>query len=773
MPRVQAPSQLLMASFAFMIWTQVGVAAPWADRPARDFSYKDIFINTRSDGGPGLMTIDDEVFPNFPNIPRKNGGATGGNTAGTANNGGVVTTPGNGGVTPGNGGNKPANPPGSGGTAPTNPTTPATPGVVVMKAADVSAQFQCPMFSTSPLSDIQNSLNSLKTALSVISTPECNNETGAAVMARGQKLLTVVQEIEKMQGEWATDFNTPDKKPREIYEKRIQTLNAKMKTAIEDAEGIAAFLQSKILKNPKCIDQLSNPERIIFGVNDLIQGLSPLALQVAGSNPAFAPALPYVFGATLVSSGVSALAKMADETKKLDIKSEVNEKALIQNTCQFIKVYRTVSYLQLSKDRRIEDLDADFNKDRRLYDLQHYFQSSELQNILIKRRESLDAIRPFQDRFQENEEQLVSLEQELQADSSIAGLCALGKMATTGGMKIQNFPTQVINDLEAVVNMYGEDFTLSFQVTKLKDAQASLVQQMKRMREVVRYDERECAASAQRWFNELKRGLATTEMLLSRIQSRIEERALQNPIYKTYSYEAGRARNHELNKVRLQKILEEMDSNPQAAAVIERSRLTEKKNDIIRTLFSSDMFSFKADQPVKRWMMYKEDVFKDFRTKFQRQFALLVADQSYIAPRPLLMSNGKTPRTGYEMNAALIERSKDLAALKFLNFKLIKPGSSGHREVCPRLEVVLGLYNDAVDALGNIEYMCDMIRPVLYEPLVDRGLKNYCLDVQSFASEVYASARYKMLIKDLVRFRPQALAVKAKLAELECAKLAE
>lgn len=663
-----------------------------------------------------------------------------------------------------------------GGSNPSKPGTPPPAGSVggTGRGAEVASQFQCPMFSSSPLSDVQNSLTNLKNAIGA--NVQCSKETLTDLSARGQRLLQAVEEIDKMKDEWSSDYETPSPIKNEIYEKRIQNLNARMKAAIEEAEGIASIVRGNILSNPSCGRQYSNPERIIFGVNDLIQGLAPIALKVAGSNPAFAPALPYVFGATLLSSGVSVIRSMADGTKKLDLSDKQNRRALVQNTCQFVKVYRTVNYLQLAKDRRIEDLDAGFAKDARFVGLPStQSMQSQVQKTISWRNNQLSGLNVVQERLFKNDEQLSAAEDEIERNpNSPEVVCSVGEAMLISGQASQQsgFPVSVMSDLEQLAKSRG-DANLKYQLITLKRNQEDAVARVSRVvsdgsRSV--NEKRECGISVARWVKDLRRALGTTSNILESLRSNIEVEAAKNPQYKLYAMQMKEVKKQELNKIKMQKILEELDSNPQLASAIERSDLSVEKDAVLDALFGRNWVGF-TDQPVKRWMIYQENIMREKKNEFATQFRLLKARQESIAPFPV--RDSKRPLSLVEENKLLVKRAGEIEKLNYFNFLYIPAASAAHREACGLLEVAMAKYNEAVDAIGSVQYMCNMIEPVMYEPLVDGGLKKYCLDGQDLNGRVYGLAGYKERIKDLLSLRPQALVVKERMADLNCSGSAE
>lgn len=650
----------------------------------------------------------------------------------------------------------PVQPGGSAGSVAT-PTKPATP--VVDNTNTLGAEFQCPMFSTSPLNDIQNALTSIQTSVGA-GNAECAKEVGVPIRQKSELIFKLVEEIQADKNTWGENLENTSPIANEVYEKRINDLNEKMKKIITSTEEIYNLVENNILTNSKCAEQMTQLERVVFGVNDLIQGLAPIALKVVGTNPSAAPALPYVFGASLVSSGITALTSMANSTKKLDLTKEANRRSLVQNVCNFIRMYRSVNYLQLAKERRIEELNSDFVKDMKLYLKSTRIISPQLRKTLNAQQSLAKNLSPINQRLLSSREYLDSIDVQMTKNKSDLVACTIGHSMLKNYKKQNGFPFHVLDDVRALSQMSNSaSITLDMQIDVFQSVQADIMQSLEQLGTSNSNNYKQCAGLTTTWVNELKKATETSESLIRMIRAQSDKMAKSNLEYASYMAEKEKMQAHEINKARLQKILDDMEANPTLARSIERTEISRKKNDVIEALFSADTFS--KDQPIKRWLVFQENSFNAMKNDFLRQFERLRTKQIDLAPS-----------LGSSLTAAKVQkRAEELKKLKYITYDTVMSGSEAHKLICRDIEIAYTRFTEAVDYLASIQYMCDMIKPVLYEPKVSSSLKKYCMDTITYNSQFKSLATYKENILQLVKYKDQAILLREKLKELQCQNL--
>lgn len=623
----------------------------------------------------------------------------------------------------------------------------------------LGAEFQCPMFSTSPLNDIQNAITSIQTSVGA-GNAECAKEVGVPIRQKSELIYKLVEEIQAEKGIWGEDSEKTSPIANEVYEKRINDLNEKMKKIITSTEEIYNLVQNNILTNSECAEQMTQLERVVFGVNDLIQGLAPVALKVVGANPSAAPAIPYVFGASLVSSGITALTSMANSTKKLDLTKEVNRRALVQNVCNFIRMYRSVNYLQLAKERRVEELNSDFIKDSKLYFNNMNLISPQLRATLNAQQSLAKNLSPINQRLLSSKEYLDSIDLQMEKNKSDLVVCTIGHSMLKNYKKQNGFPFHVLEDFRRLSQMSSSvSITIEMQIDVFQSVQTDIMQSLEQLGLSNSNNYKQCAGLATTWINELKKATEVSQGIVKVIRSQSDKAAKSNSEYANYVAEKEKMHAHELNKARLQKILDDMEANPSMARSIERTEISRKRDSVIEALFSLDRYN--TDQPVKRWLVFQENSFKDKKNEFLKQFEILRTRQIDLAPQ---LSHPIT-------TVAVQKRAQDLKQLKFINYDSIVSGSEAHKLICRDIEIAYTRFTEAVDSLASIQYMCDMIKPVLYESKVEESLRAYCMDTINYKSKTKSIARYKQSILQLVKYKEQASLLRQKLKELQCQNL--
>ncbi len=249
--------------------------------------------------------------------------------------GGGFPTPGGGFPNPGGGFPPPTFP---GGGFPQNQTT--------MTTAPVPAEFACPFFDNNPYESIFRALDSMKQSIASINT-DCLPKTNAdQVMSNSDRIKEAVNYLKFYQANPA----------------QITTANTKdIENAVSSAMTSVNQISTNLDINNKCGGYTSSFNRTIMAFNEVINNLAPIALVAAAFNPAITPTAQGAIFATTVVSKTFTSVWDTFMNNSIDMANPDHRKAVLQNTCQFLKIAQKVRFLSYNTKEKRKDLAQSLN----------------------------------------------------------------------------------------------------------------------------------------------------------------------------------------------------------------------------------------------------------------------------------------------------------------------------------------------------------------------------------------------------------------------------
>ena len=219
---------------------------------------------------------------------------------------------------------------------------------VKMTAFELPAEYNCPLFSNSPYTDMLSSLDKMQENLNTV-FPECEGKANTI------KLNEVSNELHK----------------KVIEAQGLQKNGQSYKlaqTALSIVDLTRLLQQSLVtmssVQTKACYRSRAQFRNVIFSINDTFQSLSPLILDLASSNPALTqtlgPALKIFAGADAISKGLSLIEQIAKDSVQFDMTDKDNRVNTVKNTCQFMKLYNRLMYLRLSRLGQVQTIHNKF-----------------------------------------------------------------------------------------------------------------------------------------------------------------------------------------------------------------------------------------------------------------------------------------------------------------------------------------------------------------------------------------------------------------------------
>ncbi len=215
----------------------------------------------------------------------------------------------------------------------------------MMNTAPVSAEFSCPFFESNPHEAIFRALKSMRDSLSTINN-ECL-KTGEAdqIYSNSDRIKNAVLYLKHFQTN-----------PEQISTLNTKDIENSVSSAMEGINQITTRLKSNAILKPECGGFTSSMNRTIIAFNDVINNLAPVALITTALIPQISTtARAAIFGTTVVSQFVSSFWD-SFKNNSIDMTRPENSRAVLQNTCQYLRVAQKINFLTYVDKGKASDL---------------------------------------------------------------------------------------------------------------------------------------------------------------------------------------------------------------------------------------------------------------------------------------------------------------------------------------------------------------------------------------------------------------------------------
>lgn len=219
-----------------------------------------------------------------------------------------------------------------------------------MNLFEMPEEYQCPLFSDSPYTDVLGAIDKMQTQLNTV-FPECENKSNNdQISKKAAQLRTEIFEAQKLQ------------ELGQMYKLNLKT-NSIIQLTQQLQDGLSAIAKSQTKVCYRSNQQFRN---VVFAMNDTFQSLAPVVLDFVKNNPALAvtmgSTLKILAGAENISKGISMIEQISKDSIMFDMSDKDNRVNTIKNICQFMKLYRRVQYLRLSKLGQVQAVHSDFQE---------------------------------------------------------------------------------------------------------------------------------------------------------------------------------------------------------------------------------------------------------------------------------------------------------------------------------------------------------------------------------------------------------------------------
>jgi hypothetical protein len=530
-----------------------------------------------------------------------------------------------------------------------------------------------------------------------------DNIQGGSTTIRGQLTNLFVESVAQS----ATGNITS----KQAYEMTAQN-QAKAREAVLLVVGSMKELNDIIAKNPlnisssnNCNAQYSSTERMIFGVAEMVEDLSPLLIQAISKIPGLQDLGPVVVGASMISSAITQYANVAQ--KRVDINKPENRKAILINTCQLVKTYNKMRLLrglktnpagEKMKITQLMSVQAGIIAQSSLFKLDNGPQSSDANQWIAD-----------VDHQNENYQSLLQMRETLEKGDATV-MC--------------NKKAEMNRLAEDVVSVHKDIVALSNKEQSLQDEM--FVHEIAKYKSITGNSTADCARSSKTlltYTDSLNR--RTFQILMDFKKERMSKD--KNFLKASYSLDFLRSFQTVLNQMNTESLFEKLQrSIAKTEALVNQSQVLkawfgdaknfympgfdQRRNPVYDLMHYHELQALRFREPLLKeanqfdgnlyelYRYYHKQAANQTQLQYQTEFLKVREDLSILTPLYLDMKNVTTP----------------------------SGRSSAHQKACTSMLAIRDNYQSFVESWSTLRYMCQMLKPLINEPEVSPALREYC-----------------------------------------------
>ncbi|KHD89066.1 MAG: hypothetical protein OM95_05800 [Bdellovibrio sp. ArHS] len=623
-----------------------------------------------------------------------------------------------------------------------------------MGSAKVAEAYSCPLFDNRPHAELIAAIDSLNKE--VKASPECTGSPSAqAIEKNGDQIKNSIASLQQiMAAQDAAVVNTAQ-------------IDQSMTAALAAVGSLGDIINNNNFLNSKCGRQTMSTGKVLLALNDVINGLAPYALFAVSMNAALAPALPFVIGGVVATSGISAIAKMID-ANTLDMTNPDHRKAVLQNTCQYTKVAKKVRFMQLAQSGKISKITQELEKEVDLYKKRFTTPTRELSQLLTYREAVMKNTSAIEAQIANDRADITTVDSQITQNPDDLMVCTLGNELVNWARDGKTFPASAFLNLEAATAQ--GDRAQKLQAATMKNLHASSMKRIADAAVKAFEDEsalKTCAAASRSWMNGVRQAVSLTTAVISNSKVSLETELSRNAEYNQWKAQYTRI---EVEKVTIKRVEKAMQELSKDTSIIDRSELAQRMVNLKSGLFGSrSAWGFGAP-PVKAWIDHTKTMHDQAISAFVTSMSA-VRNGSYSLTKSGRNQDVIITPAGYYYRDPKIQMESGKIARELSNLTLqeLPMGSREQELMCQYLESAWLDWSAAIDHLGAVQFFCDMIDPVL-DVKMDKAVLTSCrgntqLNGTTFSKSVVLQAQDVLVRKG---YKNDAALVKKKLDELQC-----
>ena len=620
---------------------------------------------------------------------------------------------------------------------------------------EMPPEYECPLFSNSPYTEILTSLDKMQENLNSV-FPQCDMKAqNEKVAQKAVALRNSVFEAKKLQESGQT-FK---------LEMTAQNMvDAAQK--IQETLALAAQSQTKV-----CYRSNQQFRNVVFSINETFQGIAPVVLDMVSKNPVLAaklgPAVKILAGADALSKGLGFVEQIAQDSVMFDMTDQNNRVNTLKNVCQYMKLYRRLDYMRSLKLGQIQSVYSGYQN--RIRDLNQNITDYRKKNMSLAQPNAAAAVKQQADLLNINDsdpnyqlytslktllpEELNRL-QKAQYDLEIAAK-DLQRPEVAQCQTIQSTKTsfsykKTVEKLAEFGSSWADEMGGSPEsfatITVLKQQLSAYDEYFTEAKDQKNLTE--CVKLGQDWIKISLELLSTGQKMVHIFAQEQAELQTEKDSIKEKSLS-----KKEREKQNVQTNLSSLKAMMQYAA-FESSEIEKRAKDMHRYFFRGPFYNevksaCSGDENCGWW----EKTVGGVKAAYQWQrnngpiYELLRNNDQHFNNAYTQMNQARAKLNQFEYEFARADykaknkNAFDPAAfeavnqitkkygqqLKHLSLKFIKKGSPTHQNLCMSARQVLDKYLIASTHMMSSQALCNMVYPALKENNVASALRDYCI----------------------------------------------
>jgi len=576
-----------------------------------------------------------------------------------------------------------------------------------MSVAKVNDDFKCNLFENTPYDEILSAVNTLNQA---VNSPNCGNKSVdvQGIVDNNNKIASAVKALK---GYIDNPASATSDKAADI----VNTVDV----AIQAANGVASTFAQNDLSNSQCRQKMSAGQ-IALALNNVVNGLTPYALMAAQFTGGTA-AIPFIVGGSVITGAISSMAKIIDQNT-VDTSDPQVRQAIVENTCQFIRLDQKYKFITKSRQEQIQKITAEISSSQKLFSAKIQGFSAQTNNM-VNRKNYLDQTAlDLNNKLGSAHSQLDLDKQFLAGTTDTIKICQLGIQLATMSQDKTSYVSTMLGSLDEAMQAYGT--TSIAQVQALKASAKIAIQDLTSMAQKqfsINANFDSCAKVTQSLVGTIDQSGNLSKQLVKIAQTDIEKQLKGSSQYSLFQQ---RMTVLTQKQVQAERLTDSLDNLKRYATSLAQSEIDSEMDRLRRGLLAPRAMGFSS--PVVKWFTFVQGLHRGAVTQFNNGLNSL-RDRAYR-----LTASGKSSATQSWLGAVMgnMPNAKDKDdgyQMRTFDLKTLPLGTQEHDATCREMQDVWNRWVTAVDHLAAMDAFCNMIEPYVYDSRSeDRDLVVIC-----------------------------------------------
>ncbi len=564
----------------------------------------------------------------------------------------------------------------------------------------------CNLFDNQDYSSLLKAIGTLNIA---IQSPTCGTKepTMKTVIDRNNRIVESFKQLEEFRSNQLNNQN--------VDPAVINTMTENIDTIMRSLTDVANTFSQSDLFSERCSPQTIG--QTVIAINQLINGIIPYAITVASKSGVGAQALPYLVGGTAITNTLSSMIKSVQE-QSVNIYEPDIRKAIVENTCQYIKIQRKFDFLLASRNQQVVEISRDLKDSVNLFNYRFSSVTKELKSLFAYKAKVSHLHNQLKADVNLDLQTMIAIREAIQSQDN-ASICSLGKQLNIQS-KVENlFPNTVVNHLKKAVELARDTqgIAANAYIDVQKNAALMIDQLFSKKPNAIMTENKKCSEMTQSWVTSIERSIRLTQQLIHKSESDMRDELMANSDYREWEIMNAAL---EKKKTFAKQVILAMDNLKAQSGVFSRSEMNVELARLRAGLMENSSFTKKS--PVLIWLEYQMN---EHRRKLNA-FIKSLNSLRLTAYRDTPSGRKATNATDKFINRHDSD-SVDARNLKSFNLNQYPAGSNKQQTICRELSDAWSKWVAAVDHLGSADLFCNMLSNQIFDNRdSDKPLVEFC-----------------------------------------------